>query len=171
MSDLFFTVDVFRKEINIFEFSSQTVHYEKTLASKFTFDDMIYMSEDYAKGEYKQKMADICALMLEKIDMKKSENQKVTDLKNQLESEFGGNILANVCLSILFRTYQAQRDDLIHLGIVNAFIDGISQKITSQAKRKIESKFKELTNAMDMLIKCSENNFRQIPRKYIYVRQ
>lgn len=120
------------------------------------------MSEDYVKGKYQQKMQDICDLMLEKIDMKKSENQKVTDLKVQLESEFTGNFLANMCLSILFRTYQTQRDELIHLGIVNAFIDGISQKITSKAKRKIENKFKELTNVMYMLIKCSENNFQQI---------
>ena len=163
MCELFFTVDVFKKEVNIFEFSSLTVHYEKTLASKFTFDDIIYMSEEYIKGKYQQKMQDICDLMLEKIDMKKSENQKVTDLRNQLESEFGGNVLANICLSILFRTYQAQRDELIHLGIVNAFIDGISQKLTLRAKNKIESKFKELTNSMNILIKCSENNFQQVP--------
>ena len=163
MNKLFFTVDVFKKAVCIFEFSSLTVHYEKTLVSEFTFDDIIYMTEDYIKGKYRQKMQEICDLMLEKIDMKKSENQKVTDLKDQLESEFGGNILANICLSILFRTYQAQRNDLIHLGIVNAFIDGISQKLTSQAKSKVESKFKELTNAMDILVKSSENNFQQVP--------
>ena len=62
MGELFFTVDVFKKEVNIFEFSSLTVHYEKTLASKFTFDDMIYMSEEYVKGKYQQKMQDICDL-------------------------------------------------------------------------------------------------------------
>ena len=163
MGDLFFTVDVFKKEISVFEFSSRTVHYEKTLASKFTFDDMIYMSEDYVKGEYQKKMQEICNLMLKYVDIEKSKNEKITDLKVQLESEFGGNILANICLSILFRTYQAQRNDLIHLGIVNAFIDGISQKLTSQAKSKVESKFKELTSAMDILVKSSENNFQQIP--------
>lgn len=163
MSELFFTVNVFKKEVSIFEFSSLTVHYEKTLASKFTFDDMIYMSEYYVEGKYQQKMQDMFDLMLEKIDMKKSENQKVIDLKVQLESEFSGNVLANMCLAILFRTYQAQRDNLIHLGIINSLIDGISQKITLQAKSKIESKFKELINAMNTLIKCSENNFQQIP--------
>lgn len=163
MGELFFTVDVFKKEVCIFEFSSLTVHYEKILVSKFKFDDMIYMTENYIKGKYHQKMKDICDLMLEKIDMNKSENQKVTDLKSQLESEFSGNVLANICLSILFKTYQDQRDYLIHLGIVNAFIDGISQKLTLQAKSKIESKFKELTNAMDILVKSSENNFQQVP--------
>ena len=163
MSDLFFTVDVFKKEISIFKFSSLTVHHEKTLASKFTFDDMIYMSEDYVKGEYQKKMQEICNLMLKYVDIEKSKNEKITDLKVQLETEFGKNILAITCLSILFRTYQAQRDHLVHLGIFKAFKDGITKKITLEAKSIIENKFKELTDAIDMLIKCSENNFQQIP--------
>lgn len=163
MNDLFFTVDVFKKEISIFEFSSLTVHYEKTLAFKFTFDDMIYMSEDYVKGEYQKKMQEICNLMLKYVDIEKSKNEKITDLKVQLETEFGKNILAIICLSILFRTYQAQRDHLVHLGIFKAFKDGITKKITLEAKSIIENKFKELTDAIDMLIKCSENNFQQIP--------
>ena len=163
MSKLFFTVDVFKKEVCIFEFSSLTVHYEKILVSKFKFDDMIYMTEDYIKGKYHQKMKDICDLMLEKIDMNKSENQKVTDLKSQLESEFSGNVLANICLSILFRTYQAQRDHLVHLDIFKSLKDGLTNKITLESKSIIENKFKELTDAIDMLIKCSENNFQQIP--------
>ena len=163
MGDLFFTVDVFKKEISVFEFSSRTVHYEKTLASKFTFDDMIYMSEDYVKGEYQKKMQEICTLMLKYVDIEKSKNEKITDLKVQLETEFGKNILAIICLSILFRTYQAQRDHLVHLGIFKAFKDGITKKITLEAKSIIENKLKELTDAIDMLIKCSENNFQQIP--------
>ena len=163
MGDLFFTVDVFKKEISVFEFSSRTVHYEKTLASKFTFDDMIYMSEDYVKGEYQKKMQEICNLMLKYVDIEKSKNEKITDLKVQLETEFGKNILAIICLSILFRTYQAQRDHLVHLGIFKAFKDGITKKITLEAKSIIENKLKELTDAIDMLIKCSENNFQQIP--------
>ncbi len=163
MSDLFFTVDVFKKEISIFRFSSLTVHHEKTLASKFTFDDMIYMSEDYVKGEYQQKMQEICNLMLKYVGIEKSKNEKIMDMKARLESEFGGNVLAIICLSILFRTYQAQRDHLVHLDIFKSFKDGLTNKITLESKSKIENKFKELTKAMETLIKCSENTFQQIP--------
>lgn len=163
MSNLFFTVDVLKKEISIFKVSSLTVHHEKTLASKFTFDDMIYMSEDYVKGEYQQKMQEICNLMLKYVGIEKSKNEKITDMKARLESEFGGNVLAIIFLSILFRTYQAQREHLVHLDIFKSFKDGLTNKITLESKSKIENKFKELTKAMEMLIKCSENTFQQIP--------
>ena len=127
----------------------------------YTFDDMMYMAEDYATGGYQKKLQGLYDLMMEQIENK--EDEQVQALTRQLDNEFKENIFASVCLSILYGTYQNQKDTLNHLGIIGSLMDSVSQKFTLQVKGNIESKFSEITNSMNNFIDCVNNDFRHTP--------
>ena len=158
MDNIYFNIDVFKREVYFFSVSSPT---KRELIHTYTFDDMMYMAEDYATGGYQKKLQGLYDLMMEQIENK--EDEQVQALTRQLDNEFKENIFASVCLSILYGTYQNQKDTLNHLGIIGSFIDSISQKITLQVKDKIESKFSEITNSMNSFIDCVNNDFQHTP--------
>ena len=160
MKNIYFKIDVFKRELHFFSVSSPT---KKELIHTYTFDDMMYMAEDYATGDYQKKLQGLYDLMMEQIENK--EDEQVQALTKQLEKEFKKNIFASVCLSILYGTYQKQEDILNRLGIIGSFIDGISQKITLHIKDNIESKFSEITNLMNNFIDCANNDFQHTPEK------
>ena len=160
MDNIYFKIDVFKRELHFFSVSSPT---KKELIHTYTFDDMMYMAEDYATGDYQKKLQGLYDLMMEQIENK--EDEQVQALTKQLEKEFKKNIFASVCLSILYGTYQKQEDILNRLGIIGSFIDGISQKITLHIKDNIESKFSEITNLMNNFIDCANNDFQHTPER------
>ena len=160
MKNIYFNIDVFKREVYFFSVSSPT---KKELIHTYTFDDMMYMAEDYATGDYQKKLQGLYDLMMEQIENK--EDEQVQALTKQLEKEFKKNIFASVCLSILYGTYQKQEDILNRLGIIGSFIDGISQKITLHIKDNIESKFSEITNLMNNFIDCANNDFQHTPER------
>ena len=158
MKNIYFNIDVFKREVYFFSVSSPT---KRELIHTYTFDDMMYMAEDYATGGYQKKLQGLYDLMMEQIENK--EDEQVQALSRQLEKEFKENIFASVCLSILYGTYQNQKDTLNHLGIIGSLMDSVSQKFTLQAKGNIESKFSEITNSMNNFIDCVNNDFRHTP--------
>ena len=160
MKNIYFKIDVFKRELHFFSVSSPT---KKELIHTYTFDDMMYMAEDYATGDYQKKLQGLYDLMMEQIENK--EDEQVQALTKQLEKEFKKNIFASVCLSILYGTYQKQEDILNRLGIIGSFIDGISQKITLHLKDNIESKCREITNLMNNFIDCANNDFQHTPER------
>ena len=160
MKNIYFNIDVFKREVYFFSVSSPT---KRELIHTYTFDDMMYMAEDYATGDYQKKLQGLYDLMMEQIENK--EDEQVQALTKQLEKEFKKNIFASVCLSILYGTYQKQEDILNRLGIIGSFIDGISQKITLHIKDNIESKFSEITNLMNNFIDCANNDFQHTPER------
>ena len=160
MDNIYFKIDVFKRELHFFSVSSPT---KKELIHTYTFDDMMYMAEDYATGDYQKKLQGLYDLMMEQIENK--EDEQVQALTKQLEKEFKKNIFASVCLSILYGTYQKQEDILNRLGIIGSFIDGISQKITLHIKDNIESKFSEITDLMNNFIDCANNDFQHTPER------
>jgi len=160
MKNIYFKIDVFKRELHFFSVSSPT---KKELIHTYTFDDMMYMAEDYATGDYQKKLQGLYDLMMEQIENK--EDEQVQALTKQLEKEFKKNIFASVCLSILYGTYQKQEDILNRLGIIGSFIDGISQKITLHIKDNIESKFSEITDLMNNFIDCANNDFQHTPER------
>ena len=163
MDNIYFKIDVFKRELHFFSVSSPT---KKELIHTYTFDDMMYMAEDYATGDYQKKLQGLYDLMMEQIENK--EDEQVQALTKQLEKEFKKNIFASVCLSILYGTYQKQEDILNRLGIIGSFIDGISQKITLHIKDNIESKFSEITNLMNNFIDCVNIDFQHTPKKIFH---
>lgn len=158
MNNIYFNIDVFKRKVYFFSVSSPP---KRELIHTYTFDDMMYMADDYSTGDYQKKLQGSYDLMMEQIENK--EDEQVQALARQLEKEFKKNIFANVCLSILYSTYQNQKDTLSHLGVINSFIDSVSQKITLQVKGKIESKFSEITNSMSNFIDCVNNDFQNTP--------
>ena len=160
MDNIYFNIDVFKREVYFFSVSSPT---KRELIHTYTFDDMMYMAEDYATGDYQKKLQGLYDLMMEQIENK--EDEQVQALTKQLEKEFKKNIFASVCLSILYGTYQKQEDILNRLGIIGSFIDGISQKITLHIKDNIESKFSEITDLMNNFIDCANNDFQHTPER------
>ena len=158
MKNIYFKIDVFKRELHFFSVSSPT---KKELIHTYTFDDMMYMAEDYATGDYQKKLQGLYDLMMEQIENK--EDEQVQALTRQLDNEFKENIFASVCLSILYGTYQNQKDTLNHLGIIGSLMDSVSQKFTLQVKGNIESKFSEITNSMNNFIDCVNNDFRHTP--------
>ena len=155
MYDLYFKMDIFKKEVYFFSVSSPS---DKKLIHTYTFDDIMYMADDYFTGNYENKLQGLYNLMMKQIDVE--ENQDVQDLEKRLETEFDGNIFAEICLNVLYGTYQKQKDNMIHLGIINSLIDTVSQKFTLQTKSKIESTFKAITNSMNKLSEYADNDFR-----------
>ena len=158
MKNIYFNIDVFKREVYFFSVSSPT---KRELIHTYTFDDMMYMAEDYATGGYQKKLQGLYDLMMEQIENK--EDEQVQALTRQLDNEFKENIFASVCLSILYGTYQNQKDTLNHLGIIGSLMDSVSQKFTLQVKGNIESKFSEITNSMNNFIDCVNNDFRHTP--------
>ena len=158
MKNIYFNIDVFKREVYFFSVSSPT---KRELIHTYTFDDMMYMAEDYATGGYQKKLQGLYDLMMEQIENK--EDEQVQALTRQLDNEFKENIFASVCLSILYGTYQNQKDTLNHLGIIGSLMDSVSQKFTLQVKDNIESKFSEITNSMNNFIDCVNNDFRHTP--------
>ena len=158
MKNIYFNIDVFKREVYFFSVSSPT---KRELIHTYTFDDMMYMAEDYATGDYQKKLQGLYDLMMEQIENK--EDEQVQALTRQLDNEFKENIFASVCLSILYGTYQNQKDTLNHLGIIGSLMDSVSQKFTLQVKGNIESKFSEITNSMNNFIDCVNNDFRHTP--------
>ena len=158
MKNIYFNIDVFKREVYFFSVSSPT---KRELIHTYTFDDMMYMAEDYATGGYQKKLQGLYDLMMEQIDSEGDE--QVQALTRQLDNEFKENIFASVCLSILYGTYQNQKDTLNHLGIIGSLMDSVSQKFTLQVKGNIESKFSEITNSMNNFIDCVNNDFRHTP--------
>ena len=159
MKNIYFNIDVFKREVYFFSVSSPT---KRELIHTYTFDDMMYMAEDYATGGYQKKLQGLYDLMMEQIENK--EDEQVQALSRQLEKEFKENIFASVCLSILYGLYQNQRDTL-YLRIIKLPINSISQKITSQVKSTIESKFSEVINSMNNFIDCVNNDFQHTPER------
>ena len=162
MDNIYFKIDVFKRELHFFSVSSPT---KKELIHTYTFDDMMYMAEDYATGDYQKKLQGLYDLMMKQIDSE--EDEQVQALSRQLEKEFKENIFASVCLSILYGLYQNQRDTL-YLRIIKLPINSISQKITSQVKSTIESKFSEVINSMNNFIDCVNNDFQHTPKKIFH---
>ena len=162
MKNIYFNIDVFKREVYFFSVSSPT---KRELIHTYTFDDMMYMAEDYATGDYQKKLQGLYDLMMKQIDSE--EDEQVQALSRQLEKEFKENIFASVCLSILYGLYQNQRDTL-YLRIIKLPINGISQKITSQVKSTIESKFSEVINSMNNFIDCVNNDFQHTPKKIFH---
>ena len=158
MKNIYFNIDVFKREVYFFSVSSPT---KRELIHTYTFDDMMYMAEDYATGGYQKKLQGLYDLMMEQIENK--EDEQVQALTRQLDNEFKENIFASVCLSILYGTYQNQKDTLNHLGIIGSLMDSVSQKFTLQVKGNIESKFSEITNSMNNFIDCVNNDFQNTP--------
>ena len=158
MKNIYFNIDVFKREVYFFSVSSPT---KRELIHTYTFDDMMYMAEDYATGDYQKKLQGLYDLMMKQIDSE--EDEQVQALTRQLDNEFKENIFASVCLSILYGTYQNQKDTLKHLGIIGSLMDSVSQKFTLQVKGNIESKFSEITNSMNNFIDCVNNDFRHTP--------
>jgi len=163
MKNIYFNIDVFKREVYFFSVSSPT---KRELIHTYTFDDMMYMAEDYSTGDCQKKLQGLYDLMMEQIENK--EDEQVQALSRQLDNEFKENIFASVCLSILYGTYQNQKDTLNHLGIIGSFIDSISQKITLQVKGNIESKFSEITNSMNNFIDCVNNDFQNTPERIFH---
>ena len=159
MKNIYFNIDVFKREVYFFSVSSPT---KRELIHTYTFDDMMYMAEDYATGDYQKKLQGLYDLMMKQIDSE--EDEQVQALSRQLEKEFKENIFASVCLSILYGLYQNQRDTL-YLRIIKLPINSISQKITSQVKSTIESKFSEVINSMNNFIDCVNNDFQHTPER------
>ena len=158
MKNIYFNIDAFKREVYFFSVSSPP---KRELIHTYTFDDMMYMAEDYATGGYQKKLQGLYDLMMEQIENK--EDEQVQALTRQLDNEFKENIFASVCLSILYGTYQNQKDTLNHLGIIGSLMDSVSQKFTLQVKGNIESKFSEITNSMNNFIDCVNNDFRHTP--------
>ena len=166
MKNIYFNIDVFKREVYFFSVSSPT---KRELIHTYTFDDMMYMAEDYSTGDYQKKLQGLYDLMMEQIENK--EDEQVQALTRQLDNEFKENIFASVCLSILYGTYQNQRNNLNRLGIVSLLIDitspknSILQKLKLQVKGIIENKFSEITNLMNNFIDCANNDFQHTPEK------
>ncbi|MBQ5562010.1 MAG: hypothetical protein IIT39_01305 [Clostridia bacterium] len=160
MNNIYFNIDVFKRKVYFFSVSSPP---KRELIHTYTFDDMMYMADNYSTGDYQKKLQGLYDLMMKQIDDK--EDEQVQSLTRQLDNEFKENIFASVCLSILYSTYQNQKDTLNHLGVINSFIDSVSQKITLQVKGKIESKFSEITNSMNNFIDCVNNDFQHTPER------
>ena len=163
MKNIYFNIDVFKREVYFFSVSSPT---KRELIHTYTFDDMMYMAEDYATGDYQKKLQGLYDLMMKQIDSE--EDEQVQALSRQLDNEFKENIFASVCLSILYGTYQNQKDTLNHLGIIGSLMDSVSQKFTLQVKGNIESKFSEITNSMNNFIDCVNNDFQHTPKKIFH---
>ena len=162
MKNIYFNIDAFKREVYFFSVSSPP---KRELIHTYTFDDMMYMAEDYATGDYQKKLQGLYDLMMKQIDSE--EDEQVQALSRQLEKEFKENIFASVCLSILYGLYQNQRDTL-YLRIIKLPINSISQKITSQVKSTIESKFSEVINSMNNFIDCVNNDFQHTPKKIFH---
>ena len=160
MDNIYFKIDVFKRELHFFSVSSPT---KKELIHTYTFDDMMYMAEDYSAGDYQEKLQGLYDLMMKQIDSE--EDEQVQALTRQLDNEFKENIFASVCLSILYGTYQNQKDTLNHFGIIGSLMDSVSQKFTLQVKGNIESKFSEITNSMSNFIDCVNNDFQHTPER------
>ena len=96
MDNIYFNIDVFKREVYFFSVSSPT---KRELIHTYTFDDMMYMAEDYATGDYQKKLQGLYDLMMEQIENK--EDEQVQALTKQLEKEFKKNIFASVCKKIL----------------------------------------------------------------------
>ena len=160
MKNIYFNIDAFKREVYFFSVSSPT---KRELIHTYTFDDMMYMAEDYSAGDYQEKLQGLYDLMMKQIDSE--EDEQVQALTRQLDNEFKENIFASVCLSILYGTYQNQKDTLNHFGIIGSLMDSVSQKFTLQVKGNIESKFSEITNSMSNFIDCVNNDFQHTPER------
>ncbi|MGN0499360.1 MAG: hypothetical protein ACI4F6_09930 [Acutalibacteraceae bacterium] len=163
MKELFFSVNVVKKEIYLFNLTSERIDAERQLISRFTFDDVIYMTEDYIKGNYQQKLKSLFDLIMKDIDSSKKENQKITDLKLSLETEFSQNALMIIYLSILYDTYQCNRNYLLNMGIFESLMDGVSQNVTTDRKNKVKNKYYELAISMATLVDFCKNDFQTLP--------
>ena len=182
IDNIFFKIDVFKKEVYFFSVSSPS---DKKLIHTYSFDSVLQMADDYFIGNYEGKLQSLYDLMIAKIqqlDIKEKpfyivknfdeEYKDIEDLEKQLEAEFDGNIFAKISLSVLSRKFIKQRDYLVLLEVLvddeflvkclverNVF-DSIIFVSVMMAKRELEKVYTEIINSMNRLSEYVGNDFR-----------
>ena len=141
IDNIFFKIDVFKKEVYFFSVSSPS---DKKLIHTYSFDSVLQMADDYFIGNYEGKLQSLYDLMIAKIQQLEikekpfyivknldEEYKDIEDLEKQLEAEFDGNIFAKISLSVLSRKFIKQRDYLVLLEILvdDEFIDDFKGNI------------------------------------------
>lgn len=169
MNRFYFSINIIKKEINVFTVLSDQLDAGRNLFSKFSFDDVITMSNGYVSDNCHSEIKELLSLMMQYIDRGKKLNIQISELNDFLEKKYAQNTLVLIFLSILKRKYQYEKDYLHRMNIVNCLLDGISQRITNDCKRKVTDKYNELTRSMSTLVDFCKNDFQHNIPEHILI--
>ena len=111
---------------------SQAVH--------ISFNDIICVIEDYSRKPYQQEIKELRDMMILNVSGGKEQNLKVSEQHKLLCIKYQTNILARICLDILYNTYEYYRNELLHPRIKDTIIGLVSDPY-KKAEDKIRSAY------------------------------
>ena len=172
MNKYYFETNVMEREFVLYCFEDNgkgtTLSLQQEETARISFNDLIYMIEEYSQGEYQQQIQTIFELMYENVDRGRTINNKISDMKNQMDSDFGNNLLARICLNTLYISHNTQRYFIKHLGLLREIANIISQRYFKYAKKQIKNTLDDTVRSMNELINITENDFKHSDEQLLF---
>lgn len=161
----YYEIDVIKRMISIYysdiPFDKDNFILTESQAIPISFNDMIYLIEDYSCKSYQQEIKELSDMMTQNISYGKKQNLKVSEQYKLLCIKYQTNILARICLDILYSTYEINRNELLHPNFKKPIKELVSDPY-KKAEGEISSSYKNIEASMKQLMLISENNFTNI---------
>ena len=163
--EYYYEIDVIKRMISIYysdiPFDKDNFILTESQAIPISFNDMIYLIEDYSYKSYQQEIKELSDMMTQNISYGKKQNLKVSEQYKLLCIKYQTNILARICLDILYSTYETNRNELLHPDFKKPIKELVSDPY-KKAEGEISSSYKNIEASMKQLMLISENNFTNI---------
>ena len=157
----YYEIDVIKRMIIIYDsellFSDDDFSLSESRAAHISFNEMINLIEDYSHKPYIQEIKNLSDMMMLYVSRGREQNLKIRKQYESLCIKFKNNILAKICLDILYNKYENQRNELLRYGIKN-----IIDELCKKAEAKIKSTYKELFFSMNDLVLIANKTFTNI---------
>lgn len=157
----YYEIDVIKRMIIIYDsellFSDDAFSLSESRAVHISFDEMINLIEDYSHKPYIQEIKDLSNMMILYVRGSREQNLKIRKQYESLCIKFKQNILAKICLNILYNVYEYYRNKLLHSGIKSIIDD-----LRKNAEAKIKSTYEELFFSMNNLVLIAGSTFTNI---------
>lgn len=158
-------IDVIKRMIIIYDsdipFYDDNFILTESQAVHISFNDIICVIEDYSRKPYQQEIKELRDMMILNVSGGKEQNLKVSEQYKLLCIKYQTNILARICLDILYNTYKYYRNELLHPRIKDTIIGLVSDPY-KKAEDKIRSAYEEIVLSITQLMLISDNNFTNI---------
>ena len=161
----YYEIDVIKKMIIIYDsellFSDDNFSLSESMAAHISFNEMIDLIEDYSHKPYIQEIKNLCDMMMLYVSGGREQNLKIHKQYESLCIKFKNNILAKICLDILYNIYEIQRNELLHPGIKKG-IKNIVDAPHKKAEDNIKSTYEEILFSMNDLVLIASSKFTNI---------
>lgn len=147
--------------------------------NKYTFDEFMYMANEFISEEYLfelRKLTDLMTIHFQKIskgEVRIIANEEVESLSELLNYEFKDNLFASLTLSVLSATYKDQLDTILNSDVLSAvfrngnsvLLDKIFHILTIQKNQEIKRILFKYTSPIHDLVRYSYNGFQTTPNE------